>query len=566
MVICLQPQCQKPNPDTGKFCIACGRRLYLQDRYRALEPLGQGGFGRTFLAEDWGKPSHPRCVIKQFSPQGIASGDRTKAVELFQQEAIRLEEMGHHPQIPQLLAHCEQEEQRYIIQEFIAGQTLTAYSREHGPLREEEVRQFLGDLLGVLSFIHEHQVIHRDIKPDNIIRRYDGQWFLVDFGAAKQATATALAKTGTMIGSAAYAAPEQMFGHAVFASDLYSLGVTCLYLLTQVEPFTLYSPMESRFGWRVFREDRPIGEPLGRILDKMTEQRVADRYVTAAAVLADLLPPVAPSPRKKRSSLPRSPGEEPKQELKPIVSPDLSAMYEEMLPGGVPLEMMLMPAGRFLMGSPTAETDRKNDEGPQHWVQIPRPFYLGRYPITQGQWRSLMGKNPAHFQKGDDYPVDSVTWQDCLDFLEKLKQHSGRSYRLPSEAEWEYACRAGTTSRFFFGEDAKDLKDYAWFDGNATTALLFGATRPVGQKRPNPWGLYDMAGNVREWCSDTYAPDYETKRKQKPYKQGDPQKRVLRGGSFFWFGDQCRCAARHDRKTNDIGDDNNGLRVACFPS
>src|SRR5919202_3119563 len=285
MSYCLHPDCQKPqNPNGTKFCQSCGTKLLLAERYRAIKPIAQGGFGRTLLAEDEYKPSKPLCVIKQFYPQG--QNNAGKAAELFQQEAVRLEQLGKYPQIPELFAHLEQDNRQYIVQEYIDGQDLAEELAETGVFREKQIRSLLGDLLPVLQFIHEGQVIHRDIKPENIIRRRtDGSLVLVDFGAAKYATGTALGKTGTTIGSAGYAAPEQTFGQAVFASDIYSLGVTCIHLLTDIEPFELYNAMESAFVWRHYLGDNSVSDQLGRVLDKMTQSVVKQRYKSAEGVM-----------------------------------------------------------------------------------------------------------------------------------------------------------------------------------------------------------------------------------------------------------------------------------------
>jgi len=269
------------------FCQSCGRKLLLAERYRAIKLIGAGGFGRTLLAEDEYKPSKPLCVIKQFYPQG--QNNAGKAAELFQQEAVRLEQLGKHSHIPELLAYFEQDSRQYIVQEFIDGQNLAEELAETGIFREKQIRSLLGDLLPVLQFIHEGQVIHRDIKPDNIIRRrLDGKLVLVDFGAAKYATGTALGKTGTTIGSAGYAAPEQTFGQAVFASDIYGLGVTCIHLLTDIEPFELYSAMESAFVWRHHLGNNPVSDQLGRVLDKMAQSVVKQRYKSAEGVMRAL--------------------------------------------------------------------------------------------------------------------------------------------------------------------------------------------------------------------------------------------------------------------------------------
>ena len=293
MSYCLNPYCRAPqNPDTAKFCSTCGFKLLLGDRYRALKPIGRGGFGRTFSAVDEYKPSQPLCVIKQFFPQNHRASAPEQARELFRREAVQLEALGEHPQIPQLLAHFEQEEYQYLVQEFIDGPNLLQETAKKGVFSEEQVWHLLNDLLPVITFIHSHHVIHRDIKPQNIIRRVSTQQFvLVDFGAAKTMSGSDPLQTGTSIGSPVFAAPEQALGRAIFASDLYSLGVTCIYLLTQVPPAELFDTEEGNWQWQQHLK-RTVSPALGDILDKLLQGAVKRRYQSAAAVLRDLNAPV----------------------------------------------------------------------------------------------------------------------------------------------------------------------------------------------------------------------------------------------------------------------------------
>ncbi|MEH1920265.1 serine/threonine-protein kinase [Nostoc sp.] len=289
MSYCLNPHCPKPeNPDHVNFCVTCGSKLLLKERYRAIKPIGQGGFGKTFLAVDEDKPSKPRCVIKQFYPQSQGTNTLAKAVELFNQEAVQLDELGKHPQIPELLAYFTQEARQYLVQEFIDGQNLAQELAHKGAFSETQIWQLLNDLLSVLQFCHARHVIHRDIKPENIIlRSSDSKLVLVDFGAAKSATGTALNRTGTSIGSPEYVAPEQMRGRAVFASDIYSLGATCVNLLTQRSPFDSYDTQNDTWVWQQYLQT-PISNPLSRILNKMLESIPVRRYQTVDEVLKNL--------------------------------------------------------------------------------------------------------------------------------------------------------------------------------------------------------------------------------------------------------------------------------------
>ncbi|WP_375493233.1 protein kinase [uncultured Nostoc sp.] len=314
MSYCLNPHCPKPeNPHHVNFCVTCGSKLLLKERYRAIKPIGQGGFGKTFLAVDEDKPSKPRCVIKQFYPQSQGTNTLAKAVELFNQEAVQLDELGKHPQIPELLAYFTQEARQYLVQEFIDGQNLAQELAHKGAFSETQIWQLLNDLLSVLQFCHTRHVIHRDIKPENIIlRSSDSKLVLVDFGAAKSATGTALNRTGTSIGSPEYVAPEQMRGRAVFASDIYSLGATCVNLLTQRSPFDSYDTQNDTWVWQQYLQT-PISNPLSRILNKMLESIPIRRYQTVDEVLKDLnqYSQVAATPANAAKPIPQSPPNSP---------------------------------------------------------------------------------------------------------------------------------------------------------------------------------------------------------------------------------------------------------------
>lgn len=337
MSYCLNPRCPKPeNPDNVKFCLSCGSKLLLKERYRAIKPIGQGGFGRTFLAVDEDKPSKPRCVIKQFYPQAQGTNTVQKAVELFTQEAVQLDELGKHPQIPELLAYFTQDDRQYLVQEFINGANLAQELTNKGAFNETQTRQLLSDLLNVLQFCHTRQVIHRDIKPENIILRgSDNKLVLVDFGASKSATSTALNRTGTSIGSPEYVAPEQIRGRATFASDIYSLGATCVNLLTGRSPFDSYDTNNDTWVWQQYLKT-PISNSLTNIINKMLVSIPVRRYQTVEEILQDLnLPssavatPVKPTNQAPPTLPPTFISQTPSQ-----VDLELEELKTQFLPGG----------------------------------------------------------------------------------------------------------------------------------------------------------------------------------------------------------------------------------------
>ncbi|MGK7888097.1 MAG: protein kinase [Leptolyngbyaceae cyanobacterium] len=311
MSYCLNPSCpdpadqKTPDPSTAKFCSNCGAKLLLGDRYRAIKCLGEGFYSRTLLAVDEHKPSKPRCIIKQTPIGGDRSKASEEAIDLFHQEAMRLEELGHHPQIPSLLAHFIDHKHYYLIQAHIEGVSLNNLLQTHDAFNEEQIRQVLNDCLPILQFIHAQQVIHRNITPETLVYAQpsrdiaqgnrlnattdavQARLCLVDFESAKFTRISNLFMAGTQIGSRDYAPPEQLRGRATFSSDLYSLGVTCLHLLTQKHPARLYDIDEDRWQWRA-NQKHPVSQELGQVLDTLVMRLVRDRYSSANEALEAL--------------------------------------------------------------------------------------------------------------------------------------------------------------------------------------------------------------------------------------------------------------------------------------
>lgn len=219
-----------------------------------------------------------------------------------------------------------------------------------------------------------------------------------------------------------------------------------------------------------------------------------------------------------------------------------------------PLEMVLIRQGEFTMGSPSTEKSRLPREWPQHKVTITKAFYLSKYEVTQAQWQAVMGTNPANDHGvGDDHPIHNVNWNDCQAFIRRLNEMGKGTFRLPTEAEWEYACRAGTTTRFSFG-DALDCNDvrvycdtydkYMWWGGNNDQHGYPRGSKQVGLKVPNPWGLYDVHGNVWEWCSDFWQAPVSRGPQTDPQGPESGSLRVMRGGSWSSYALHLRSSDR----------------------
>jgi formylglycine-generating enzyme required for sulfatase activity len=572
----------------------------------------------------------------------LPKSNPTKARELFEREAKRLYELSH-PQIPKLYAFFEQDNALYLVEEYIQGRDLFAEYSQGGSFDETKIIVILQDLLPVLSYLHKNKVLHRDIKPQNIMRRYeDGKLLLIDFGGAKVLSETVANAQGTVIYTPGYAAPEHMAGRPTTASDIYSLGVTCIRLLTGCFFATdehsdtvdrLYDDYLGRWIWReqLLIQKKLMSEALAKILDKMIQPLPKDRYFSAKDILDDLyttvlvesiippeledrLPPTsldhtgfAPVPKKynlTRAKFLRLLGlggigvigaiainsiwRKPTKSLQPswlkeeslkLISFDVITVNDQGeeinhirkqvkylsldLGNGIEMDLMLIPQGTFLMGSPATEKDRDNDEEPIREVTM-SSFFIGKYPVTQAQWEAIMGNNPSFF-RGAKRPVESISWHDCTQFCQKLSQKVGAKCRLPSEAEWEYACRGQTTTPFHFGETI--TTDLANYNGRypyleEAEGIFREQTTDVGLFLANAFGLYDLHGNVFEWCADTWHENYNGAPKDgQPWIDRRSDNHILRGGSWNVFSRLCRSAYREYLPSNNR-DPSNGFRLA----
>ncbi|WP_371718254.1 formylglycine-generating enzyme family protein [Anabaena sp. UHCC 0204] len=260
---------------------------------------------------------------------------------------------------------------------------------------------------------------------------------------------------------------------------------------------------------------------------------------------------------------------------KTSLTPATNQSFIEELGFGVKLEMIYIPGGTFLMGAPKIEVDSDDDERPQHYVTV-KPFYLGKYTITQEQWEKVvyscptiedwLDPHPSYF-KGDKLPVEQVSWYDAVEFCARLAKKTGRQYRLPSEAEWEYACRAGSAKPFAFGDTiTTDVVNYDgnYTYGNAPKGKYRVQTTAIGTFPPNAFGLYDMHGNVLEWCADSWHDSYEDAPSDGSawINENDNQHRLLRGGSWNHYPEWCRSATRN-RLAPDVRNGLVGFRVVC---
>ncbi len=408
MICCLNPDClNRINDKSSKFCRSCGAPILplLRNRFRVIRVLSQeGGFGKTYLAQDTDKLNEP-CVIKQLAPRIEGNWALKKAVELFEKEAQRLQELGENSQIPKLLAYFEQDSCLYLVQQFIDGRNLLEEleARREGDIwlrcySEKEIREFLLNLLPVLHFVHEHGVVHRDIKPQNIIRRISpqkltGDLVLIDFGSSKELKPTLKLKVGTSIGSHGYSAIEQIRdGLAYPASDLFSVGATCFHLMTGMSPFQLWT--EHGYGWINNWEkylNYPISDELAHVIDRLLKKDIEQRYKSAVEVIADLK-----EPQKYPVVLPGL--VEVSEQLVPpteIFSKNRYTKFKKILLAGIAVLMFL--AGEFWYWK-TRETQIRNDTNIQPSIQpaVKRESILDRSDSNQTQFTLIKTFNLAY--------------------------------------------------------------------------------------------------------------------------------------------------------------------------
>jgi serine/threonine-protein kinase len=296
MNYCLNPACDKPqNSSNFSVCQNCGAKLLLKDRYQILDILGKGGFGKTFVARNISMPEDSLCVIKQLHLVSKDTQVRQMAKVLFDREARILGSVICHPQVPKLIEYFEDKEQFYLVQEYVKGHNLHHEVKVNGSFSEAGVKQFLSEILPIVQYLHQKNILHRDLKPANIIRRSDDcQIVLIDFGAVKHEVGAILANsnddattfTTFAVGTPGFVPPEQMARRPVYASDIYALGITCIYLLTGKTPKHLDSdPLTGKIYWQKYLT---VSEKFAQVLEKMMALSLSERYQSVEQVLQAL--------------------------------------------------------------------------------------------------------------------------------------------------------------------------------------------------------------------------------------------------------------------------------------
>ncbi|NEQ75130.1 MAG: SUMF1/EgtB/PvdO family nonheme iron enzyme [Okeania sp. SIO2C9] len=564
----------------------------LRQRYKIIDTLGSGGFGDTYLAQDLDLPKKPKCVVKHLSPKTSDPAVLPIAQKLFDREAEALYELGKDSdQIPKLFAHFQEGTEFYLVQEYIEGQDISKELTRGKKLSESYTIALLKGILSALAVAHKNNIIHRDIKPQNLMRRKsDNKIVLIDFGAVKEinvlTTANQPGKTTltVAVGTPGYMPSEQAIGKPKLSSDIYAVGMVGIKALTGKDPHNL--PTDTKTGNIIWRNEAQVTNHLANILDRMVHEYFPQRYENSTEVLEALGLTTSPQPTPTPTPIPvtkpakivlasTSNANISIQKFKTVTvntrgeiisrSPGQAEVMTENFDNGVTLEMVKIPTGRFLMGSPETETGRENNESPQHYVDVPE-FFMGKYPVTQAQWQAIMGNNPSRF-KGVRRPVENVSWNNATEYCQKLSQITGKKYSLPSESQWEYACRARTTTPFYFGKTI--TSELANYRGTFTYAdepkgKYRQETTDVGIFPPNAFGLYDMHGNVWELCADDWHNNYNGAPKDgSAWLDENENRSALRGGSWLYNPNDCRSAIRDFNFRRDKHFDIIGFRVVC---
>ncbi|REJ48190.1 MAG: serine/threonine protein kinase [Microcystis flos-aquae DF17] len=519
--------------------------------YRLNKFLGAGGFGGVFHASEMVRNTSVKEVAVKVIPE--SSDDKlielTNARKLEHSNLIKAYSVGE----------CTffNTEMLYLVMELAQGSLENHIAK--GSLSADEIKNITAQVAQGLNYLHGQNKVHRDLKPGNILK-VNQQYKLADFGLIRTLNNKSHTQTVHNSGTIIYMPPEAFRGDISSAWDLWSLGIMLIEMTTNQLPYKFNNDINQLMA-KVMncelqipslpKEFKPIIEGC---LQKDRRQRWTAQQVLNALQPVGWTSPPSPPPAPAAVKKPVSP-------IPLIASP---TPFTEKLPNRVTLEMVSLPAGEFLMGSPDSDPDARDWEKPQHQVQV-NSFAIGKYPVTQAQYQAVMGTNPSHFKNNSWFknnlqnPVEQVSWNDAQAFCQKLSQITGKTYRLPTEAEWDYACRAGTTTRYYFGDDASQLGDYAWYDGNSQKT-----THPVGQKRPNAWGLYDMIGNVWECCEDNWHDNYIGAPKDgSAWLTNDNDYPIVRGGCWYNGPDRCRSADRFLNPRRDGLSNSYGFRVVC---
>ena len=587
--------------------------------YRIESVLGQGSFGITYLATTKlmmeGKLGRIETIvkvaIKEFfmgdlnsRSQDGSNVEKTSSnivgnyLKKFQREAENLSKM-HHPNIVRVLEVFDEHNTTYYVMEYIDGESLDTYIKRKGRLPEEESLALIKDVCAALLYMHEHKMLHLDLKPKNIMRNKEGRLFLIDFGLSKQYNENGEPESSTALGlgTPGYAPIEQ--AHFISGSqfpvtlDVYALGATLYKMLTGKTPPDSSYILNEGLSMDPLK-NAGVSDRLVKVIERSMAPLKKDRTPSVKEFLKDLdamesveAEDVAKEetiideqdtlkhlnirekvvnresdqdgkllgPKKNRIliwgaglvilflcvgaivfSLRSRDSIDSKESVEEAVFDEHDQSFTV---NGVMFVMKPVVGGTFQMGAtPEQGRDASNDERPIRTVTLDN-FYIGQTEVTQELWQAVMGNNPSFVQDNTKLPVEKVSWQMGQEFIQRLNSLTGKDFRLPTEAEWEFASRGGNNSRGHKYSGSNTLSSVAWFCDNSDNM-----THPVATKQPNELGLYDMSGNVWELCHDRFGL-YPSQDENNPMGASKGVERVIRGGSIYDNSRSCRVASRY---------------------
>ena len=579
-------------------------------KYKIEAPLGGGSFGITYLATArfitqgglGAMEVETKVAIKEFfmhevnvrdrdgrSVEGSSSSVFTNYRHRFRREAENLAKLDH-PNIIRVYDVFDENGTTYYSMEYVEGLTLDAYIQQHHPLPEADAVAILGRVCSALSFMHSQRMLHLDLKPKNIMCSTKGEVFLIDFGLSKQFGANGEPESSTTIGAGTpgYAPLEQANpikdGTFPATLDIYALGATIYKTLTGQRPPVATDVLNEGFPLEPLVQHHRSPSLIKVIACCMSPMR-KDRYQTVADLLR-AYPALAVEDEKtefkevkedteatilnnntgRQINLSHCSNKQCGKEIPSdaqfcpycgtaVAKPGKSAAANKLdfTVNGVTFTMVCVEGGTFMMGATAEQTGAYNSEKPAHQVTL-SPYYIGQTEVTQALWKAVMGETPTsdddqwepEYGLGDNYPAYNISYNDVLSFISKLNSLTGRTFRMPTEAEWEYAARGGNKSKGYRYSGGNTLDNVGWYRDNRKEPK----SHPVSQKTANELGLYDMSGNIYEWCSDWYD-DYSPSPQTNPKGPSSGSFRVLRGGSWCYDATRCRVAYRSSTWPSD---------------
>ena len=521
------------------------------NKYKIVRFIKSGGFGNTYEAVH--TIFRKRVAIKEFFPKDFCNRDASnlhvtvgtqskaglvaKLKRKFIEEAVVLHDLKH-PGIVTVSDVFEENGTAYYVMDYIEGNSLDDIVRLEGALPESKALSYIRQVCSAIEFVHSQNRLHLDIKPGNVMVDNAGHTILIDFGTSKQYDEENGENTSTIMGMTPGYAPLEQYkrgGVQQFtpATDIYSLGATLYKLLAGTTPPDANEIYED--GLPALPSN--LSPAVCSAVEKAMTPRRKDRPQSVAEFLSILNDGV-----EMEGSFPKLfkavPDEMDESTVLvtdgSVIKQDSQTYYRDnmLVINGVSYPMVRVEGGFFEMGGGVAMTSDRC-----HNVKL-SAYSIGVFPVTQDIWETVMGDNPSNF-KGARRPVEMISWLDCREFISRLNQITGLSFRLPTEAEWEFAARGGNFSHGYKYSGADDVNQVAWHNGNSERQ-----TYEVGLKSPNELGLYDMSGNVYEWCRDWYE-NYSGATQINPKGTYRGTLRVCRGGSWAGSSWCCRITYRN---------------------